>query len=146
MTLEEAIENCELVVAVCRMMPDLEGNDESSAKHRQLAEWLKELKERREQDVPDANVGDTISRQAAIDAFEDTTYTKNEIQRRLSELPPAQPERKKGHWIESHEHAYIGNGVKEWTNWYCSECDAPNDKPTDFCPSCWADMRGEENG
>lgn len=68
MTLEEAIENCELVVAVCRMMPDLEENDESSAKHRQLAEWLKELKERREQDVPDTNVGDTISRQAAIDA------------------------------------------------------------------------------
>ena len=31
-----------------------------------------------------------ISRQAAIDAFEDTTFTKNEIQRRLSELPSAQ--------------------------------------------------------
>ena len=51
MTLEEAIENCELVVAACRMMPNLEGNDESSAKHRQLAEWLKELKKRREQGV-----------------------------------------------------------------------------------------------
>lgn len=35
---------------------------------------------------------DSISRQAAIDAFEDTTFTKNEIRRRLSELPPAQPE------------------------------------------------------
>lgn len=33
-----------------------------------------------------------ISRQAAIDAFEDTTFTKNEIRRRLSEVPPAQPE------------------------------------------------------
>ena len=33
---------------------------------------------------------DLISRRAAIDAFEDTTFTKNEIQRRLSELPPVQ--------------------------------------------------------
>lgn len=68
MTLEEAIENCELVVAACRMMPNLEGNDESSAKHRQLAEWLKELKERREQDVPDTNVEGMISRTKVIDA------------------------------------------------------------------------------
>lgn len=35
---------------------------------------------------------DLISRQAAIDVFEDTTFTKNEIRRRLSELPSAQSE------------------------------------------------------
>ena len=35
---------------------------------------------------------DAVSRQAAIDAFEDTTFTKNEILRRLSELPSVQPE------------------------------------------------------
>ena len=46
------------------------------------------------QDVHDTNVGDTISRRAAIDAFEDTTYTKNEIRRRIAELPPAQPEQR----------------------------------------------------
>lgn len=33
-----------------------------------------------------------IDRQATIDAFEDTTFTKNEIRRRLSELPSAQPD------------------------------------------------------
>ena len=37
-------------------------------------------------------MSDIISRQAAIDAFEDTTFTKNEIQRRLSDLPSAEPE------------------------------------------------------
>ena len=37
-------------------------------------------------------MSDLISRQAAIEAFEDTTFTKNEIRRRLSELPSAQPE------------------------------------------------------
>ena len=35
---------------------------------------------------------DLIERQAAIDAFANTTFTKNEIVRRLSELPSAQPE------------------------------------------------------
>ena len=39
---------------------------------------------------------DVIDRQAAIEAFEDTTFTKNEIVRRLSELPSAQPE---SQWI-----------------------------------------------
>ena len=35
---------------------------------------------------------DLISRQAAIDIFDDTTYTKNEIRRRITELPSAQQE------------------------------------------------------
>lgn len=38
------------------------------------------------------NCEELISRRAAIDVFEDTTFTKNEIRRRLSELPSAQPE------------------------------------------------------
>ena len=37
-------------------------------------------------------MSDLISRQAAIDAFEDTTFTKNEILRRLLELPSIQTE------------------------------------------------------
>ena len=53
---------------------------------------------------------------------------------------PTIEEQKKGHWTEEHEHVYMGNVVKEWTNWYCSECDAPNDKPTDFCPHCGRKM------
>lgn len=48
---------------------------------------------------------DMISRQAAIDAFEDTTFTKNEIRRRLSELPPAQPEQTK-----------MIKEIREWIN------------------------------
>ena len=41
---------------------------------------------------------DLISRQEAIDVFEDTTYTKNEILRRLSELPSAQSEQSIVEW------------------------------------------------
>lgn len=86
---------------------------------------------------------DTISRQAAIHVASGYCHPAN-IAAELAKLPPEQTDRKKGYWIESHEHTYIGNGVKEWTNWYCSECDAPNDKPTDFCPNCGAKMEKSE--
>ena len=43
---------------------------------------------------------DTISRQTAIEAFEDTTYTKNEIRRRITELPSVQSEQR---WIPCNE-------------------------------------------
>lgn len=114
--------------------------------------------------VEKEKMDDLISRQAAIDAVEKNTFRltvaeeqnceghvawsadavySSVIKGTLLDLPSAQP--KHGYWTESHEHIYITNGVKEWTNWYCSECDAPNDKPTDFCPYCGADMRGRLN-
>ena len=62
----------------------------------------------------------------------------------IEDLPSAQPERKHGYWIESHEHVYMCNEVKEWTNWYCSECDAPNSWPTDYCPNCGARMEVDD--
>ncbi len=71
MTLEEAIKHCEEVAETQEENCKYAGHDhytklEASAcatEHRQLAEWLKELKERR------TNTGDTISRKAAIDAL-----------------------------------------------------------------------------
>lgn len=52
-----------------------------------------------------------------------------------------------GRWIESKEHFYLKNGCKEWINFYCSECDAPNNSPTDYCPNCGAKMDGgADNG
>lgn len=47
-----------------------------------------------------------------------------------------------GRWDESKEHFYLNNGCKEWINFYCSECDAPNNSPTDYCPNCGAKMDG----
>lgn len=44
---------------------------------------------------------------------------------------------KHGHWHHVKEHAYIGGDeAKEWDNFYCSECDAPSDRPYDYCPYC----------
>ena len=51
-----------------------------------------------------------------------------------------------GQWTESKEHFYLNNGCKEWTNFYCSECDAPNNSPTDYCPNCGAKMDGVADG
>lgn len=73
-------------------------------------------------------MNDTIYRQDAIDAFEDTTFTKNEIRRRLSELPSAQVEPKVGKWVLAHQ-----GTIAEW--WYCSVCGKHGYKTT-FCPEC----------
>ncbi len=98
---------------------------------------------------------DLISRQAAIDSLTLNAGWKDEEGRSVEDwderkkiwtvlislIPSAHP--KRGYWAESPEHIYMGNEAKEWINWYCSECDAPNDRPTDFCPHCGADMRGK---
>lgn len=47
MTLEEAIIHAEAVAERCAVT---DGNIKCEMEHRQLAEWLKELKERREKD------------------------------------------------------------------------------------------------
>ncbi len=50
MTLEEAIVHCEDLA----MVLEVECNSECADEHRQLAEWLRELKERRERDEIDS--------------------------------------------------------------------------------------------
>ena len=88
-----------------------------------------------------------ISKKAAIEAINIWLYCDKDERMPadvIKTLPPVQP--KCGYWTESHEHIYTDNGVAEWTNFFCSECDAPNSEPTDFCPHCGADMRGEADG
>ncbi len=79
-------------------------------------------------------MNDLISRKAAIYAFEDTTFTKNEIRRRLSEVPPTEP--KKGKWIQKYPNS----------SWFeCSECGVTClgglKSGKLFCTNCGADMR-----
>jgi hypothetical protein len=85
-------------------------------------------------------MSDLISRQAAIYAFEDTTFTKNEIRRRLSELPSAQPE-----W-NNHTVACLlaelfddtcacnYNGIDEWLP---SKCELLDSCPNPAGVACW---------
>lgn len=95
---------------------------------------------------------DLISRAAAIDILdayqvmvengEENPYAWARL--RMSELPPAQPVRKKGEWIS-----------KGYGEYRCSSCRNIVDldeeilmsiKMFDYCPVCGADMRGEQDG
>ena len=77
---------------------------------------------------------DTIYRQAAIDAFEDTTFTKNEVRRRLLEVPPAQPVHNTGKWVRG---TYHGFGIYNWTCKCGHVVVAP--VPDRFCGACGCD-------
>lgn len=64
----------------------------------------------------------------------------------LKKLPPAQPERKKGEWIDGD----ILNGAIDGYYANCSLCGFEMDVHAEhgyfeYCPRCGADMRGESN-
>ena len=94
MTLEEAIKHCEDVADYDCFTDD---QRKCSEEHRQLADWLKELKERREKaqlSGEDATF-DCISRQDAIEAMEQWLYDSKDnrtVREVVYELPSAEPE------------------------------------------------------
>lgn len=65
----------------------------------------------------------------------------------VDNIPSAEPERKKGEWIKEDLSGYLtpgGNSI-----YHCSECGHtegpwPHPRLTNFCPSCGANMRGED--
>ena len=65
----------------------------------------------------------------------------------MKELPSAQPEQRKGKWIETHERTLFSN--PDSITYVCSECGYRQytlygtPPITNFCPNCGADMRGE---
>lgn len=64
-------------------------------------------------------------------------HTEKDVTRLLS-LPSAEPERKKGKWIDK------SGGIEGAWN-YCSVCGEQAIDLYDFCPNCGADMRGEQD-
>ena len=103
---------------------------------------------------------DPIDRQAAIDALSycqtylfdsrdhDKKISLEDAEYAIEQLPPAQPERPKGHWLPDNNYVYE-------TRFVCSVCKNSEAVPTigftkykpiwDFCPNCGADMRSEQN-
>ena len=102
-----------------------------------------------------------ISRQAVIDALSQYPFEKvvNCVSI-IEDLPPAQPERKKGRWIPVDSYSAFGGDEATWMAhgnpvafYYCSECKeqayAGEDGEsllTDYCPNCGTDMRGVQDG
>jgi len=100
-------------------------------------------------DVLDTNAGDTISRQAAIDAVNIGNlhpWIVEALQSILAELPPATPQQKIGHWIEAKSWMLNNTPYK----WECSECEECAEFRYDYCPHCGAKMveaqESENNG
>ena len=104
---------------------------------------------------------DLISRQAAIDAI-DAVFPVDPMKSEyaqgiacgaalaktyIEQLPSAQPERKKGKWID----AVIPNDNGGLPVQVCDQCNtffplAYTGGGHRFCPNCGADMRGENDG
>lgn len=64
----------------------------------------------------------------------------------VKDLPSAQPERKRGKWVDGWSSGF--DGTRHWFR-ECSVCgygrdDDDPEKDTNFCPNCGADMRGEQ--
>lgn len=113
MTLEEAIKHCFDVYNRLKTQ-DLE-DCECAEEHKQLAEWLEELKERREDSTKDYNRG----------------YADGCHDGYAGGVP-------KGEWID------LGYALEEYRAWgKCSVCGGGMFQ-SDFCPNCGADMREVE--
>lgn len=90
---------------------------------------------------------DLISRQAAIKALNNWFFNSMDDRspkQVIEALPSAQPERKKGRWINHRKDR--GHHIAD-----CDQCGGtlqwldPDERPN-FCPDCGADMRGEADG
>ena len=84
-------------------------------------------------------MNDTISRQAAIDICR-APHMRNadcsDFEMAIMMLPPAQPERIKGHWV---------NGRCDKCNAHAPFwCMASTYHESNFCPNCGADMEVTE--
>ena len=98
--------------------------------------------------VPDMNVGDTISRQAAINEIakwmleyggEKEKRERDALEKvanGIKKLPSVQP--RKGKWA--------GTGYSErFGIFICDNCGKFATMKSEFCPNCGADMRGSQD-
>ena len=144
MTLDEAILHVEEVAGSCeRGNPKKRSKSKCASEHRQLAEWLKELKALKAEPCEDA-----ISRDDAIMCMTgmyiaDLEYKPDDIIsqhiKRIKALPSVTPKQKTGKWIE------IKNRNGSVIALRCSECSKSPKYAirSDYCPCCGIKMEGE---
>ena len=88
---------------------------------------------------------DLISRQAAIDELDKgawgVEWDKTLAKTMIESLPSAQPERKKGKWIDE---TFKPRGLV-YHPYKCNQCGEHSEADSNFCPNCGADMRGDKD-
>lgn len=154
MSLDEAIKHAEEVaedkeINVENQDPlfpnDIEECKKCAEEHRQLAEWLKELKQYKEQEPCE----DAISRSKVLDGkvihqfcngveIIDSYAVPVEY---IKQLPSVTPAEKVGHWTRELIRNEYGGCIG--AKMICSECGQDNgyDKGMKFCPNCGAKMQ-----
>ena len=82
-----------------------------------------------------SRIGDTISRQAAIDALYSVDEYNSRSVKAIKQLPPIQP--KRGKWIYHIDDLFPAESTME-----CNQCHAEQPLTCDdeFCPHCGAKM------
>ena len=91
-------------------------------------------------------MSDLINRKSALKALRPIMRKSDyfyEILKAIQDVPPAEPERKKGVWLDDKDNP---ESVK--TDGYCAYCSACKEWSeylTAYCGSCGADMRGTWN-
>ena len=146
MTIDEAIQRYEEAVQWEQYSMRSE-NINKAAEHRQLAEWLKELKRLRAQEPCE----DAVSRQAAIDVL---SLGKEILSRVLDDIDVVGTDREKYSWglglIESNIKdieelpSVTPQRTGKWIDDNCSECGfyVYHGDMRNFCPKCGAKMNG----
>lgn len=164
MTLDEAIKSEEIIVDACESTAstcDLSDryernvafeNGKCTEEHKQIAEWLKELKRLKEQEQCEDCVSRKTAKEKAWNLCLETGYDNEKVVEMLDDLPSVRPTPKKGRWIGHREHCENlgmmpnGLGVFEW----CSNCDCAIDireyqrNHYNYCPNCGAKMEVEQ--
>ena len=86
---------------------------------------------------------DAVEKESQIDGAYGYMDTKSIVDL-LNNLPSAQPQRMRGRWKRTYlDHEAMGERPSIF---YCSACNQCIAYPTNYCPSCGADMRGEADG
>jgi hypothetical protein len=149
MTLDEAIKHAEDIAESLeyectdgQLWEVNEARRSCSAEHRQLAEWLKELKQLKEQQPCE----DCISREAAKNALANLGIDIEDYwEDAIDGLPSVKPE-KCGKIICSNDEINCGNIISHVLRCKCSECHFVIDrymaKFINYCPNCGAKMEG----
>jgi len=98
-----------------------------------------------ENDVPDTNVGELISKQAAVEVVQNRhmmlSKEKVLLINDIEKLPSAEPKRIRGKWIYHIDDLFPAESTME-----CNQCHAEQPLICDdeFCPKCGAKMEATE--